>query len=122
VRAASWMAISFGYTLALIVGVRLSMEGLLLVAAILLTALVLCPIIALRWMIYYLADTLPEVWVERPPVKGMGIPAAAPRALPLHRARTRRGGWPHLEGILREQVKRRQLHVRRQNGRHFVDG
>ncbi|MBA3532285.1 MAG: hypothetical protein H0T73_10225 [Ardenticatenales bacterium] len=121
-RATSWLAISFGYTLALVVGVRLSMEGLLLVAAILLTALLLCPIVALRWVIAYMADA-PEVWVERPPTRGIGTAPSILRALPgSRRMRARRGGWPHLEGILREQARRRYVQIRRQNGRHFVDG
>lgn len=126
-RPLTWAALSFGYTLALVVGVRLSLEGLWIMAAILLSALLLCPFIALRWVAAYLNEQLPEVHVTRPPSGGLAAPPR--RALMVPKQGVRRGGWPHLERRRQQRRRRRQKHwlliqnsVRRSHDRHLVDG
>lgn len=91
-------ALSFGGTLALVVGVRLSESSLLLVAASGLALLLRALWLAVR--AYYLEHGLPEIWVERARDGGLGRGAPQPILEGPVRARPRRGGWPHLERLL----------------------
>lgn len=97
-KPSTWLAISFGFTLALVVGVRLSMMGLLLVGALLLSALLLCPLFALRWVGVDPFSPEPQVRVERPPAGGLGGGGGARPALGVTPRPARRGGWSHLHG------------------------
>ncbi len=98
-RPSAWMAISFGCTLAVVVGLRLNTAGLLFVATLLLGALLLCPVLAMRWAVA-VGESSPEVRVERPPSYLSAI-ASRPRSLMAAPQRPhRRGGWPHLERIM----------------------
>ncbi len=100
-KASSWAALSFGCTLGLVVGLRLNPLGLLVVAGLLVGAALLCPLLLRRWIEWYLDQLLPEVWVERGRAGGLGAPATRPHALGHPPRQARRGGWPHLERMVR---------------------
>lgn len=100
-KASTWAALSFGATLGLVVGWRLTPLGLLLVAALLIGGLLLGPFLLRRWIGWYLDQLLPEVWVERSRGGGLGAAPTRARALEAQPQQTRRGGWPHLEELVR---------------------
>ncbi len=89
----SWLCVSFGCTLGLVVGLRLSMAGLLIVVA-LFAALLVGALYAMYWM-QWQAEALSEVEVrvEEPiTVKER----TTQRHLALQRGKKqRRGGWQH---------------------------
>lgn len=94
-------ALAFGVTLALVVGLRLTLAGLVLIGlGVIVGLLVASWPHAREWLT---AHALPEVRIERPVVDGRARPASRPRRDRVRRiaasARgSRRGGWPHLEG------------------------
>jgi hypothetical protein len=95
VKPFSWLCISFGCTLGLIVGLRLSVAGLLIVVA-LFAALLLGALYAMYW-IQWQAEALSEVEVrvEKPITVNE---RTTPRHLALQAGKKqRRGGWQYLE-------------------------
>lgn len=94
-------ALAFGITLALIVGIRLTLAGLVLLGlALIVGLLVVGWPHAREWLT---AHALPEVRIERPVIDGRARPASRPprdriRRIAATARGTRRGGWPHLEG------------------------
>lgn len=90
--AERWQAVSFGATLALVVGLRLSAAELLLLGGM----LALGVLISLRQPRRRPMRQRPVIRIERPrraPLGGRGGAAE------------RRGGWPHLEWLLEEAAR-----------------
>jgi hypothetical protein len=95
-----WVALSFGITLGLVVGLRLAMAGLLLVAALLIAVLLLCPLFAARYLTPPEEHAQTSIRVERVPAVERGQQAVATPALAAPAGKGgRRGGWHHLEDM-----------------------
>lgn len=92
----SWLYISFGCTLGLIVGLRLDTAGLLLLALMMLGAMVICTIRAARFVLW--PENAPvevDVRVERPVKRDPTAIFQSP--YPRATIKPRRGGWNHLQ-------------------------
>jgi type IV secretory pathway VirB3-like protein len=94
----TWVALSFGVTLGLVVGLRLTMAGLLFVGAVLIAVLLLCPLFAARYLTSFENHAPTSIRVERVPAVERGKQAVATPALAAPAFKDgRRGGWHHLE-------------------------
>ncbi len=89
----SWLCVSFGCTLGLVVGLRLSMAGLLIVVA-LFAALLVGALYAMYWM-QLQAEALSEIEVRVETPRTVNE-RTTPRHLALQPGKKqRRGGWQH---------------------------
>ncbi|HEX8682203.1 MAG TPA: hypothetical protein VF707_07815 [Ardenticatenaceae bacterium] len=89
----SWLCVSFGCTLGLVVGLRLSMAGLLIVVA-LFAALLVGALYVMYWM-QWQAEATSEIEVRvESPIGANRRTTARPLALQPGK-RHRRGGWQH---------------------------
>ena len=100
--ASEWAAIAFGTTLAVVVGLRLSHNGLIVVGLVVILFSLLWGRLFSEWLAQRLSESVPEVWVERQKREGLGGEIRRHLALPWPLREPRRGGWPHLS----EAIKR----------------
>lgn len=72
-KSGTWLLVSFGIVLGVVVGMRLSMAGMLFIATFLTSTILLVPLF--WWRTHYathLANTI-EVLIERPPSEARGL-------------------------------------------------
>ncbi|MCB0076985.1 MAG: hypothetical protein KDD73_06130 [Anaerolineales bacterium] len=109
-NAAEWGAIAFGSTLALVIGLRLSQDGMLIAAFLLLSLVALVGRWLSRWIERRLRRDTPAVVVERRASSGLWQGWKRPLALPWPIAEPRRGGWPHMSEAITNAQQPPQSH------------
>jgi len=72
-KSGTWLLVSFGIVLGVVVGMRLSMAGMLFMATFLTSTTLLVPLF--WWRIHYATELTHsiEVLIERPPSEARGL-------------------------------------------------